>query len=52
MNKLTQILTVITVAFFILTSFANADPGDYVYKQTWMPKETVKIDRDIVNSCV
>jgi nicotinamidase-related amidase len=44
MKKLTQISTIITVAFFILTSFANADPGDYVYKQTWMPKETVKID--------
>ena len=44
MKKLTQILTVTTAAFFVLISSANADPGDYVYKQTWMPKETVKID--------
>ena len=44
MKKLTQILTVTTVAFFILTSFANADSGDYVYKQKFMPRETVEID--------
>jgi nicotinamidase-related amidase len=44
MNKSAQILTVITIACFILISSANADPGDYVYKQTWMPKETVEID--------
>jgi nicotinamidase-related amidase len=44
MNKSDQILTVITIACFILISSANADPGDYVYKQTWMPKETVEID--------
>ena len=44
MKKLTQILTVTTVAFFILTSFANADSGDYVYKQKFMPRTTVEID--------
>jgi nicotinamidase-related amidase len=44
MKKITQILTVTTVAFFILTSFANADSGDYVYKQKFMPRETVEID--------
>jgi nicotinamidase-related amidase len=44
MKKLTQILTVTTVAFFVLTSFANADSGDYVYKQKFMPRETVEID--------
>ena len=42
MNKLTQILTVITAASTILISPANAD--DYVYKQKFMPKETVEID--------
>ncbi len=42
MNKLTQILTVITVAYSVLISSANA--ADYVYKQNFMPKETVKID--------
>ncbi len=42
MNKLTQILTVITAASIILISPANAD--DYVYKQKFMPKETVEID--------
>jgi nicotinamidase-related amidase len=44
MKKLTQILTVIIVAFFVLTSFAYADSGDYIYKQSFMPRETVKID--------
>ncbi|MDX2497676.1 MAG: cysteine hydrolase [Desulfobacterales bacterium] len=44
MKKITQILTVTTVAFFILTSFANADSGDYVYKQKFMPRQTVEID--------
>ena len=44
MKKITQILTVTTVAFFILTSFANADSGDYVYKQKFMPRTTVEID--------
>ncbi len=44
MKKIAQILAVTTVAFFVLTSFAYAEPGDYIYKQKWMPKETVKID--------
>jgi len=44
MKKLTQIITVITVAFFVLISFAYADSGDYVYKQSFMPRETVEID--------
>jgi nicotinamidase-related amidase len=42
MNKITQILTVITAASTILISSANA--GDYVYKQKFMPKETVEIE--------
>jgi nicotinamidase-related amidase len=42
MNKLSQILTVVTGAFFIISSSAIA--ADYVYKQTWMPKEKVEID--------
>lgn len=41
MNKLPQILTVVA-AFFIISSSAIAE--DYVYKQTWMPKEKVEID--------
>ena len=44
MKKITQISTIIAVAFFILTSFANADSGDYVYKQKFMPRTTVEID--------
>jgi nicotinamidase-related amidase len=44
MNKLTQIITVITAASTILISSANADSGDYVYKQKFMPLETVKLD--------
>ena len=44
MNKLTQMLSVITAAFFILISSAYADSGDYVYKQNFMPRETVEID--------
>lgn len=44
MKKLTQILTVTTVAFFFLISSANADSGDYVYKQKFMPRATVEID--------
>jgi len=35
-------MTLTTVAFFTLISTAGA--ADYVYKQTWMPKETVKLD--------
>lgn len=35
-------VTLTTVAFFVLIGVANA--ADYVYKQEWMPKETVKID--------
>jgi nicotinamidase-related amidase len=42
MNKLIQILTVTTVAFFVLIGAANA--ADYVYKQEFMPRETVEID--------
>jgi nicotinamidase-related amidase len=42
MKKLVLILVVITGGFFFLTSSVNA--ADYVYKQTWMPKETVEID--------
>jgi nicotinamidase-related amidase len=42
MKKLTQILTVVTGAFFIISSSAIAE--DYVYKQGFMPRETVKID--------
>ena len=42
MKKLTQILTVVTGAFFIISSSAIAE--DYVYKQKFMPKETVEID--------
>jgi biuret amidohydrolase len=41
-HKLTQILTVTAVAFFVLIGAVNAD--EYVYKQSFMPKETVKID--------
>jgi nicotinamidase-related amidase len=44
MKKITQILTVTTVAFFVLISSANADSDEYVYKQRFMPRETVKID--------
>ena len=36
MKKLTQILTVVTGAFFIISSSAIAE--DYVYKQKFMPK--------------
>jgi nicotinamidase-related amidase len=32
------------VLFALVPSFANADTGDYVYKQSFMPKETVEID--------
>ena len=42
MNKLTQILTVTTVAFFVLISSAIAD--EYVFKQSFLPRGTVKID--------
>jgi len=41
----TTLVTVLGLfAFVLLPSFAAADSGDYVYKQTWMPKETVEID--------
>ena len=40
--KRAQILTVITAASTMLSGYANA--GDYVYKQKFMPKETVEID--------
>jgi len=48
LNLLSLKTTLVTVlglfAFVLLPSFATADSGDYVYKQTWMPKETVEID--------
>ena len=44
MNKLTQVLTVITAASSVLISSANADSDAYVYKQSFMPRETVEID--------
>jgi biuret amidohydrolase len=44
MEKLTQKLAVIIAAFFVLISFAYADSGDCVYKQSFMPRETVEID--------
>jgi hypothetical protein len=44
MNKLNQILTVTILATLGLISFANAESGDYVYKQGFMPRETVEID--------
>jgi nicotinamidase-related amidase len=40
--------TLVTVlglfAFVLLPSFASADSDDYVYKQSFMPRETVEID--------
>jgi nicotinamidase-related amidase len=44
MNKSAQVLAAITVSFCFLISFAYADSDDYVYKQSFMPRETVKID--------
>jgi nicotinamidase-related amidase len=44
MNKIIQMLTVITTALVFLPSFAAADSDNYVYKQAFMPKETVEID--------
>jgi len=44
MNKLAQILTAITISVFFLMGSANADSDDYVYKQSFMPREKVKID--------
>ena len=44
MSKLTQVITVITVVCFVLISFANADSDEYVYKQSFMPRQTVEID--------
>ena len=44
MKILTQILIVITVAFFVLSNSTKADADDYVYKQSFMPRETVKLD--------
>jgi len=44
MSKLTQILTAITSVFVLLPSFAAAESGDYVYKQKFMPTETMEID--------
>jgi len=41
------VMTLLIGAFCFLISATNAvaaDKGDYVYKQAWMPKETVKID--------
>jgi nicotinamidase-related amidase len=42
MNKLTQVLAVITIASSLLISCATA--SEYVYKQSFMPRETVEID--------
>ncbi len=44
MNKLGQILVITTLAILGPISFANADSDKYVYKQGFMPKETVEID--------
>ena len=44
MNKFAQVLAAITVSFCFLISFAYADSDDYVYKQSFMPRETVKLD--------
>ena len=44
MYRLTQIITVITVVCFVLISSANADSDEYVYKQSFMPRQTVEID--------
>ena len=43
MKKLIHISIVIAIAFFILTNSVNADSDDYVYKQSFMPRETVEI---------
>jgi hypothetical protein len=43
-NKLTQILKAITYALVFLPSFAAAESADYVYKQGFMPRQTVEID--------
>jgi len=44
MKTLTQVVTVVAVAFFVSICVADADSGDYVYKQEWMPQETVELD--------
>lgn len=44
MNKLSQILTVTSLATFGLISIAYAESGDYIYAQGFMPRETVEID--------
>ena len=38
------IAIVVTSALVVVSPSAFAEPGDYVYKQKWMPKEKVKID--------
>ena len=44
----TTLVTAVTAlglfAFVLLPNFAAAGPGDYVYKQKFMPLETVKLD--------
>jgi len=44
MNKLTHMLTAITSALVLVPTFVTAESGDYVYKQGFMPRETVEID--------
>jgi nicotinamidase-related amidase len=39
-----NIVTAIAVVFSVSICLADADPGDYVYKQEWMPQETIEID--------
>jgi len=43
MDNLTRTLAAVAVVFFVLASSAYADDS-YVYKQSFMPKETVEID--------
>jgi nicotinamidase-related amidase len=45
MKKTCLLSSAIAAAFYILTGSAHAaDPDDYVYKQSFMPRETVEID--------
>jgi nicotinamidase-related amidase len=39
-----NIVTAIAVVFSVSICLADADPGDYVYKQKWMPQEKIEID--------
>jgi nicotinamidase-related amidase len=42
--KPTLVIILGLFAFVLLPSFATADSDDYVYKQSFMPRETVEID--------